>query len=134
MLVALALQQEQPYQSLRSGEEYAALVQRVLVVEGNAGESSGGFRRRSIHKPDRTGRRVEREEMKIAAAKAALIATVLASDASPQINEFRYNPEKIANLKEMHFEEGYVVIGRLKTAPEAMWLWSETLRLRGIRS
>jgi hypothetical protein len=39
--VALALQQEQPDQRLRPREEYAPLVERVLVVQRNLGELAG---------------------------------------------------------------------------------------------
>ena len=40
-LVAFALQQQEANQCLGAGEEYAALVQCVLVVEGNPGEGGG---------------------------------------------------------------------------------------------
>jgi hypothetical protein len=69
--------------------------------------------------------------MKIAAAKAALIASALRIAPPPDFNALRYDETKLVNLKNMKFDAAYSAVGKLKAIPEAMWLWSEALRLRG---
>jgi hypothetical protein len=79
------------------------------------------------------GVRFRREEMKIAAAKAALLASALRATAQPGFGALRYDETKLASLKGARFDAAYSAVGRLKAIPEAMWLWAEALRLRGIQ-
>lgn len=75
------------------------------------------------------GLKFRREEMKIAAAKAALLASALRAPAPPAIAALRYDETKLATLKDVKFDAAFSA-GKLKAIPEAMWLWSEALRLR----
>ena len=77
------------------------------------------------------GVKFRREEMKTAAAKAALLTSVLRVPAPPAIAALRYNDIKLAGLNGAKFGTAYSAVGRLKAIPEAMWLWVEALRLRG---
>ncbi len=77
------------------------------------------------------GVKFRREEMKIAAAKAALLTSALRAPAPPAFAALRYDDTKLASLKDVKFDAAYSAVGKLKTSPEAMWLWSEALRLRG---
>ena len=77
------------------------------------------------------GVKFRREEMKIAAAKAALIASALRPGPPPDFSALRYDETKLASLKNLKFDAAYSAVGKLKAIPEAMWLWSEALRLRG---
>ena len=76
------------------------------------------------------GVKFHREEMKTAAAKAALLTSILRADAPPDFAASRYDETKLAKLKEVKFDADYADIGKLKAIPQAMWLWSEALRLR----
>ena len=71
-----------------------------------------------------------REEMKTAAAKAALLTSILRADIPPDFAASRYDETKLTKLKEVKFDADYADIGNLKAIPQAMWLWSEALRLR----
>ena len=74
------------------------------------------------------GVRFRREEMKIAAAKAALLASVLRGGGTPEFASLRYDDTKLASLKNATFDGPYAEVGRLKE----MWLWSEALCLRKV--
>ena len=76
------------------------------------------------------GVKFRREEMKIAAAKAALLATALGSAAPSDFAALRYSDAKLATLKTAMFPVEYAALGKLKATPEAMWLWAEAIRLR----
>ena len=79
------------------------------------------------------GVKFRREEMKIAAAKGALLASALRAAAPPGFGALRYDETKLASLKDARFDAAHSAVGRLKAIPEAMWLWAEALRLRGIQ-
>lgn len=76
------------------------------------------------------GVKFRREEMKIAAAKAALLATALSAETPPTFPALRYDETKLASLKSVTFGGAYPAIGKLKAVPEAMWLWNQALQLR----
>jgi len=76
------------------------------------------------------GAKFRREEMKTAAAKAALLTSALRADGLPDFTLSRYDETKLAKLKDVKFDAAYSSIGKLKAIPEAMWLWSEAIRLR----
>jgi hypothetical protein len=78
------------------------------------------------------GVKFRREQMKIAVAKAALLSTVLRAAAPPAFPALRYDETKLVNLKEVKFDTAFSAAGKLKAIPEAMWLWAEALRLRGV--
>ena len=80
------------------------------------------------------GVKFRREEMKIAAAKAALLTSAFRAAAPPDFSMLQYNETKLASLKDVKFNAAYSAAGKLKAIPEAMWLWSEALRLRGMNS
>jgi hypothetical protein len=75
--------------------------------------------------------RFRREEMKLAAAKAAVLSCALRANAPPGFPALRYDDTKLASLKGAKFAAPYAAVGRLKALPEAMWFWTEALRLRG---
>ena len=77
------------------------------------------------------GVKFRREEMKIAAAKAALLTSALRAAAPPAIGTLRYDETKLASLKDLKFDAAFSAASKLKAVPEAMWLWSEALRLHG---
>jgi len=79
------------------------------------------------------GVRFRREDMKIAAAKAALLASALRATAPPAFGTLHYEDTKLDSLKDVKFDAAYSAAGRLKAIPEAMWLWAEALRLRGLK-
>ncbi len=72
-----------------------------------------------------------REEMKIAAAKAALLMNALRATPPPAFAALRYDATKLSTLTDVKFEPVFSAIGRLKAIPEAMWFWTEAMRLRG---
>jgi hypothetical protein len=76
------------------------------------------------------GTNFRREEMKIAAVKAALLSSALRVSAPPGLSALRYDDTKFASLKGARFAAPYAAVGRLKAIPKAMWLWSEALRLQ----
>ncbi|MEP6672842.1 MAG: nucleotidyl transferase AbiEii/AbiGii toxin family protein [Chthoniobacter sp.] len=76
------------------------------------------------------GVKFRREEMKTAAAKAALLATAIRAANPPDFTALRYDESKLASLKDAKFDAEFSAIGKLKAVPEAMWLWAEALRLR----
>ena len=76
------------------------------------------------------GVKFRREEMKTAAAKAALLATALHTATPPDFTTLRYDETKLASLKEAKFSADYAALGKLKAVPEAMWYWAEAMRLR----
>jgi hypothetical protein len=76
------------------------------------------------------GVRFQREEMKTAAAKAALLASVLRGGGTPEFASLRYDDTKLASLKSARFDRPYAAVGGLRAIPEAMWLWAEALRHR----
>ena len=76
------------------------------------------------------GVKFRREEMKTAAAKAALLATALRATAPPDFAALRYDETKLASLKDAKFDAAFSAIGKLKAIPEAMWYWMEALRLQ----
>ena len=76
------------------------------------------------------GVKFRREEMKTAAAKAALLATALRTAMPPDFTTLRYDETKLASLKEAKFPADYAALGKLKAVPEAMWYWTEAMRLR----
>ena len=80
------------------------------------------------------GVKFRREEMKTAAAKAALLTSVLRAGTSPAFAVLRYDDTKLAGLKDAKFDAAYSAVGKLKPIPEAMWFWVEALRLRGVKS
>ena len=77
------------------------------------------------------GVKFRREQMKTAAAKAALITSALRVPGPPAIAGLRYDNTKIPGLKDAKFDAAHSAVGRLKANPEAMWFWVEALRLRG---
>lgn len=76
------------------------------------------------------GVKFRREEMKIAAAKAALLTSALRAAAPPAFAALRYHDSKLASLKDTKFDAAYSAIGKLKPIPAAIWFWVEALRLR----
>ena len=78
------------------------------------------------------GGKFRREEMKTAAAKAALLATALRSAEPPDFAALRYDETKLATLREVKFDAAYSALGQLKAVPEAMWYWAEAMRLRAL--
>jgi len=78
------------------------------------------------------GVKFRREEMKIAAAKAALLASALHAAAPAAFAALRYDDTKLASLKDVKFDSSFSAAGRMKAIPEAMWLWSEAVRLRKV--
>jgi len=78
------------------------------------------------------GVKFRREDMKTAAAKAALLTSALRTDGPPDFAALRYDETKIAKLKEVKFDAAYPALGKLKAVPEAMWLWAEAMRLRSL--
>ena len=76
------------------------------------------------------GVKFRREEMKTAAAKAALLASVLRTATPPAFTALRYDDTKLAGLKEAKFPADYAALGKLKAVPEAMWYWAEAMRRR----
>jgi hypothetical protein len=76
------------------------------------------------------GVKFRREQMKIAAAKAALLASALRTAVPPTFAAIRYDEMKLPDLKDAKFSAAYSAAGKLKAIPEAMWLWAEALRLR----
>jgi hypothetical protein len=77
------------------------------------------------------GVKFRREEMKTAAAKAALLTSALRAGVSPAFAALRYDDTKLAGLKDVKFDAAYSAVGKLKPVPEAMWFWVQALRLRG---
>src|SRR5260221_8895973 len=77
------------------------------------------------------GVKFRREEMKIAPAKTALLASAVRADAPPAFSSLRYDDTKLAGLRDVRFDAVHSAAGKLKAIPEAMWLWAEALRLRG---
>lgn len=77
------------------------------------------------------GAKFRREEMKIAAAKAALLSSVLRTQMPLDFASLRYDATKLAALSNVFFKTPYAAICRLKAIPEAMWLWAEAFRLKG---
>jgi hypothetical protein len=77
------------------------------------------------------GVKFRREEMKIAAAKAALLASALRAEALPDFDSLRYDESKLPGLRNVKFDPPFSAIGKLKAVPKVMWLWAEALRLRG---
>jgi hypothetical protein len=80
------------------------------------------------------GVKFRREEMKTAAAKAALLTSALRAATPPAFAVLRYDDTKLAGLKDAKFDAAYSAVGKLKPIPEAMWFWVEALRLRGVKS
>ena len=78
------------------------------------------------------GGKFRREEMKTAAAKAALLATALRTATPPDFTALRYDETKLATLREVKFAAAYSALGKLKAVPEAMWYWAEAMRLRAL--
>jgi len=76
------------------------------------------------------GTSFRREEMKIAAAKAALLSSAIRATGPSDFPALRYDDNKLASLKNAKVVAPYAAVGTLKAIPEAMWLWSEALRLR----
>jgi len=74
------------------------------------------------------GVKFRREEMKIAASKAALLSRTLHTSAD--LKTLRYDETKIPLLKTMVFPANFSSLGKLKAIPEAMWYWSEALRMQ----
>ncbi|MBP7096254.1 MAG: nucleotidyl transferase AbiEii/AbiGii toxin family protein [Spirochaetia bacterium] len=74
------------------------------------------------------GARFRREEMKTAAAKAALLTQAMRSNVD--LPGLRYSEASLSTLKTLAFPEELAAIRRLKAVPEAMWYWSMTARLR----
>jgi hypothetical protein len=79
------------------------------------------------------GVKFRRDEMKIAAGKAALLTSALRADAPLGFDAMRYDKTKLASLKDMKFDRAFSAVSKLKANPEAMWLWAEALRLRGLK-
>lgn len=77
------------------------------------------------------GVKFRREEMKIAAAKAALLTSALRAEALPDFDSLRYDESKLAGLKNVKSDVAFSAVAKLKAVPEAVWLWVEALRLRG---
>lgn len=77
------------------------------------------------------GVKFRREEMKIAAAKAALLTSALRAAAPLAFGTLHYSDTKLASLKVARFDAAFSAVGKLKANPEAMWLWAEALRIRG---
>ncbi len=80
------------------------------------------------------GVKFRQEEMKVAAAKAAILTSAFPASAPPAFAALRYDDTKLASLKDAKFDAAYSAASKLKAIPEAMWLWVEALRLRGANS
>lgn len=76
------------------------------------------------------GVKFRREDMKTAAAKAALLTSALRARVQPHFSALRYDETKLPSLREVEFDGEYHALGKLKAVPEAMWLWAEAMRLR----
>ncbi|MFZ4618088.1 MAG: nucleotidyl transferase AbiEii/AbiGii toxin family protein [Rectinemataceae bacterium] len=72
------------------------------------------------------GTRFRREDMKIAAAKAALLTQALNS--GMPLDALRYDQTKIESLRTLAFPDQYAALRRLKAVPEALWYWSLATR------
>jgi hypothetical protein len=73
------------------------------------------------------GSRFRRDEMKTAAAKAALLTRALHTEVD--LSSLRYNEDQLSYLKTFTFPNEFAAIHRLKAIPEAMWYWSMATRL-----
>ena len=63
-------------------------------------------------------------EIKIAASKAAFIATILRDNHSVDLATVRFDDDKLKNLSEKQVAEKHNVLDRLRyTAPEAFYYW-----------
>lgn len=78
------------------------------------------------------GVKFRREDMKTAAAKAALLTSALRARVLPHFPALRYDETKLSSLKEVEFDPSYPALAKLKAVPEAMWLWAEAMRLRSL--
>ena len=74
------------------------------------------------------GARFRREEMKVAAAKAALLTRAIRMDLD--LAEAQYNETRLALLRTFVFPDDLAAVRRLKAIPEAMWYWSLAARLK----
>jgi len=72
------------------------------------------------------GTRFRREDMKVAAAKAALLTRAIRSDMN--LADARYDESRRDFLKAFTFPADLSAIRRLKAIPEAMWYWSLATR------
>lgn len=75
------------------------------------------------------GYRFRREDLKTAAAKAALLARVLRTDSAPEFTDLRYDDSKIESLRNVRFASAFAAIAKLKTTPAAIWYWQQALDL-----
>lgn len=74
------------------------------------------------------GATFRREDMKTAAAKAALLSQAMYTDVD--LSKLRYSDDRLGFLKTFAFPDEFAAIRRLKAIPEAMWYWSMAIRLR----
>jgi len=77
------------------------------------------------------GVKFRREDMKIAAAKGALLAATIRARETSVFSTLRYDATKIESLKTVTFPDNYAALGKLKAVPEAMWYWAEATRRHG---
>jgi hypothetical protein len=73
------------------------------------------------------GSTFRREDMKVAAAKAALLTRAVRGDF--HFADARYDETKLSFLKDFAFPDELAAIRRLKAIPEAMWYWSLAARM-----
>ncbi len=74
------------------------------------------------------GARFRREEMKTAAAKAALLSRAMRAEAD--LSDLRYNEDRLGFLRTFAFPDEFAAVRRLEAIPETMWYWSMAIRLR----
>lgn len=77
------------------------------------------------------GHRFRREEMKVAAAKAALLARALGLGSPPAFETLRFDSSRVEELRNARFPAAFSAIAKLKTAPAAIWYWQQALDLMG---
>jgi hypothetical protein len=75
------------------------------------------------------GHRFRREEMKEAAAKAALLARALRHGSLPAFETLRFGASQVVALRDARFPAAFSAIAKLKTAPAAIWYWQQALGL-----
>ena len=77
------------------------------------------------------GAKFRREEMKTAAAKAALLTQAIYAEVG--LSSLRYSEDRLSFLGTFAFPDEFAAIRRLKAIPEAMWYWSMAARIRAGR-
>jgi hypothetical protein len=116
------------YQALEDGFDTAYCMTQVglsgALADGRGELFEQGLRQLANHLVGSTFRR---EDMKVAAAKAALLTRAIRGDF--HFADARYDETKLSFLKDFAFPDELAAIRRLKAIPEAMWYWSLAARM-----